>query len=146
MSSKWTLDVVAMQEDFFADTSFVGLASPLPLYKLCWLINRLFDIQFTRDPDLDICSQISKDQQQFFPIYTHMAPLSGTSHHLYTLKLNNYSLLPEIKQLDYLWTIQSTSFEADALSVSQSLRNVPEIQLAQILYPDKLKNLSYLIL
>jgi len=145
MSAKWTLDTLAMQEDFFADTALIGIASALPAYRFCWLLNKHFDMQFRREPELDVCLQ-STGRQIYFPIFQYIPHLSGTKHLIYKLKNDKETLLPEAKQLDYLWMIQSNAPDSDAQTITQSLRDIPDIQLAQILATDKLKSLDHLII
>ena len=145
MAAKWTLDMAAMQEEFFADAALIGLVSTLPASRLCWLLNNRFDISFTRRPDMDICLQKST-QQHFFTIYEYNIPLSETRYLLYKLKCSTEALLPELKQLDYLWMIQSSCAETDAAAFTAYLRDMPEIQLAQTITPDRLRNISHLLL
>lgn len=64
---------------------------------------------------------------------------------LYKLKSDKQSLLPEAKNLDYLWMIQSSAPGSQAVQITEFLRTMPDIQLAQIISPDKLKNLSNLL-
>ena len=135
----------AMQEDFFADTALVGIATALPAYRFCWLLNKQFNIDFIREPELDVCLQIVPEKSTYFPIYQYALPLSGNKYLLYKLKNDKESLLPEAKQLDYLWLLQSNAPETDAQEIVQHLRNVPEIQLAQLLVPEKLKSLNHLL-
>jgi hypothetical protein len=146
MSSKLVLDTAAMQEDFFADTALIGIACALPAYRFCWLINQKLDMNFVREPESDLVSQTSASKMQYFSIYQYHLPLQGGKHSIYKLKSEKEALLPEVKQLDYLWMIQTTTPEADAELIIQHLRNLTDIQLAQILSPDKIKNLGHLLL
>lgn len=145
MSAKWTLDTLAMQEDFFADTALIGIASALPAYRFCWLLNKHFDMHFKREPELDVCLQ-STGRQIFFPIFQYIPHLSGTKYLVYKLKNDKETLLPEAKQLDYLWLIQSNTADADAQNITQNLRDISDIQLAQIISTDRLKSLDHLII
>jgi hypothetical protein len=145
MSTKWTLDVAAMQEDFFADTALIGIASALPAYRLCWLLNKHADVGFAREADMDVKLQTGEGKETHFSVYQYTLPLSGSRHLLYKLKSEKEILLPEVKQLDYIWMVQSTTAETDAAAFIKILREVPEIQLAQILHPDKIKNISHLL-
>lgn len=144
MSAKLILDTAAMQEDFFSDTSLIGIVSAVPVYRFCWLLNERLDTQFVRQPDMDIILQIGKGKQEYFPVYQYCL-VNGYRHLLYKLKTDKEVLLPEIKQLDYLWLIQSSTSDADANDIIQHLRNIPDIQLAQSLSHDRLKNLSTLL-
>ena len=145
MANKLTLNIAAMQEEFFSDAALIGIVSPLPAYYFCWMLNEQLDMNFTREPELDICVQTTKEHQNYFPIYQYCVPLNGARYLLYKLKSEKQSLLPEARNLDYLWMIQSTSAEGQAQQIADFLRNMPEVQLAQIIMPEKLKNLSNLL-
>jgi len=145
MAAKWTLDVSAMQEDFFADTALIGVASSLPGYGFCRLLNKHFAMKFIREPALDVGIEAAGGGKKYFPVYQYALPLSGGRYLLYKLKSDKEPLLPEIRQLDFLWLIQSISPDADAQFFLQKLREMPDVQLAQILTVDKLKNANYLL-
>jgi hypothetical protein len=142
--AKLVLDMAAMQEDFFADSAMIGIVTALPGYHFCWLLNKHFDINFARDPDQNISLQ-KKDNYYYFPIYQYNFPGSSHKYLLYMLKSGNETLLPETKQLDFLWLIQTASPEDDADEIVAELRNIPGVQLAQILVPEQLKSLSNLL-
>ena len=141
---KLELNVLEMQEDFFGDAAMIGIVTAMPGYHLCWLLNKLFEIEFIRDPDQDIPMQ-KKENLYYFPIYQYNFPESSYKYMLYKLKNGNEPLLPETKQLDYLWLVQTDSPEEDAYYIAGKLRNIPDIQLAQILEADQLKSLSNLL-
>jgi hypothetical protein len=143
--AKLVLDTNAMQEDFFEDTAMLGIATALPAYHLCWVLNRHFDINFIRDPEQNISTQ-KKDDQYYFPIYNYDLPNSSHKYLLYKLKNGTESLLPETKQLDYLWLIQTADPEGDVINIAREIRNIPDIQLAQILVPSQLKNVNNLLI
>jgi hypothetical protein len=140
-----TLNVAAMQEEFFSDTALIGIVSALPAYRFCWMVNEKFDMNFVRDAESDICIQDSQKQEHYFSIYKYCAPLNGNKYLIYKLKHDKESLLPEVKQLDYLWMIQSNDPEHDAGAITNYLRDIPDVQLAQVIMPDRLKNLNHLI-
>lgn len=135
-----------MQEDFFTDTALIGIASPLPAYQLCGILNECFDVRLTREVDMDVQLRTRKKSEHYFSIYQYCAPLNGARYLLYKLKSDNQMLLPEAKNLDYLWLIQSSSTATHAGSIAECLKQLPEVQLAQVLELDKLKSLSNLII
>jgi hypothetical protein len=144
MSAKMVLDTAAMAEEFFSDTAMIGIVSAMPDYRFTWLMNYKLDMNFVRKPDMDVQIQI-KDQLQYFSVYQFCTPLNGCTHLIYQLKRDKESLLPEVKQLDYLWLIQCGTAEEDAALIANHLRSVNEVQLAQILSLDKLKNHNNLL-
>jgi hypothetical protein len=142
--NKWTLDMGAMQEDFFDGTAMIGIVSAMQGYRLCWVLNNHFDTSFIRDPEQNISFQ-KKETEFFFPVYRHDFANSSHKYQLYKLKNGNETLLPEAKQLDYLWLVQTANPEDDAYHIARELRNVPEVQLSRILDIGALKNIKNLI-
>ncbi len=140
------LDMAAMQEDFFSDSSLIGIVSTSPAYHFCWLLNEHFDLKFARDSESDICKFDIDKKEHFFPVYKYAAPLNGNKYTVYKLKSETETLLPEAKQLDYILMVQSLESKDDAEYFTQQLKNISEVQLAQVLDIDNLKNLGNLIL
>ena len=136
--AKLVLNMKDMQDDFFADTAMIGIATAMPGYHFCWVLNNHFDIGFERDPEQNISSQ-KKENQYHFPIYQYAFPNSSYKYMLYKLKNGAESLLPETKQLDYLWVVQTADPECDAREIALELKNIPDIQFAQIITTDQLK-------
>ena len=143
-TTKLTLDMGAMQDDFFADTAMIGIVTAMQGYRICWMINNQFDIDFIRDPEQDVFLQ-KKDNEFYFPVYRFELPNSNHKYLLYKLKSGNETLLPETKQLDYLWLIQTANADEDASRIAAELRIIPDIQLARILSVEELKNVKNLI-
>ena len=142
--AKLILDMNAMQQDFFSGTALIGMGTALPAYQLCWLINRHFDTSFIRDTDQNI-SLKKKDKQFIFPVYVYNIPNSEHKYLLYKLKHAVESLLPEARQLDYLWMVQTDTAEEDALEIVTELKKLSDIQLSVVLDPDQLDNLNNLL-
>ena len=129
---------------FYEDTSLIGIVSSLPGYKLCWLINRRFDYEFERDPDFTI-EQPRKGNLLVFPLYHHEPACSGDSHHIYTLKSGKDSILPEIKEFDYLWMVKASDHEHLAKAIVTALKTLPGISLTHLMAPDQIKKLNALL-
>lgn len=144
--NRQVLDMSGVTEDFFSDTALIGIGCALPGYRFCWTINNAFDYNFAREPESDVEYKPAKDQVHFFSLYQYTVPYSSCKHLLYKLRSEKKSLLPEIKQLDYLWLINSPTAEEEVAIISYHLKNIPEIQLAQIIEPDRLTNLNHLLL
>ncbi|MCW3121724.1 MAG: IPExxxVDY family protein [Flavipsychrobacter sp.] len=140
----------ATSDGFFEDTAMIGIASAQPGYRFCWILNNHFEINFGRDPEQKNILLRKKDKQKNeqaynFPIYQYDLPNSTNKYLLYKLKDGSESLLPETKHMDYLWLIQTGNAEEDALYIVNELKNIPDVQLAQVLLPDQLKNLNNLL-
>ena len=144
MALKLKLDESAMEDAFFEDTCLLGLASALPPYRLCWMLNEHFDINFTCEPEMTLEST-KKDNKYYYMIYEHQLENSSNRYLLYQLKNNNVSLLPEISTVDYLWLIQSGESEQDAAEIAEELKKVPDIQFSRIIERAQLKNVKSLL-
>lgn len=135
-----------MQEDFFTDTILIGISCSIPVYRFCWMLNRNFDLSFCREHDLDIRIAAPEGHTLFFPVYQYSVPLNGNRHLLYKLKTASVTLLPEIKQLDFLWLIQGISADKDAATMIALLKEISGVQLVRQLYVGQLKHPEYLLL
>ncbi len=140
--SKLVLDNVSMEDDFFENTSLIGIGSALPGYKFCWTLNTFLDMDFKRDEEQNL-SITKKKQELHFPIYYHIR--NGNRTILYQIKCGNESLLSEIKSIDFILLIEATTCIADAISINKKLLNLPDIHFSKIMYPEDLKNRHNLI-
>ena len=138
------LDESAMEDAFFEGTCLLGIVSALPPYRLCWIINRYFDIDFACMPDMTLISS-KKQVEYYYMIYEHCLPNSEHRYLLYQLKNKNLSLLPELAAIDYLWLIQTGCPEDDGQEIAARLRAIPDIQLVRVLHRDQLKNARSLL-
>jgi hypothetical protein len=144
--TKLVLDNNAMQEDFIDGSALIGIVTAQPGYRFCWMLNKHFDINLVRDPEQDICVENKNGIKNYFPIYEYLIPNSQQKYLLYKLKDGAACLLPETKNIDYLWLVQTARPEEDAKGIVKELLNFPEIQLAKILDPSQLKTLSNLLI
>lgn len=144
--TKQVLDMSGATEDFFSDTALIGIGCALPGYRFCWTINNALGFDFVRQPEYDVEYKPAKDQAHFFSLYQYEVDYSSCKHLLYKLRSEKKALLPEIKQLDYLWLISSPTADEEVAVITHYLRNIPGIQLAQILDPDRLTNLNHLLI
>ena len=152
-SKKLTLNIQGMQQDFFEDTALIGIASSMPAYRFCWLLNQSFGLNFWREPDLDPCMRPSggqgdgtREEEQSFSIYECLGECNTSRYLLYKLKVDKDSLLPEIGHIDYLWMIKSNTPEEDAEQFARCLRQLREVQMAQIFPSSQLKSAANLLL
>lgn len=141
--AKLILDMDAMEENFFADTALIGIVSPLASHRFCGTLNRMLDTDFKRNPKSD--PLVVKEQEYYFHFYEYILPLNGGKYAIYQLKNGKEVLLPEIKQLDYLLLVECAGADIEAERLMGLLRNISDIQLAQIIPAERLKNSSHLL-
>jgi hypothetical protein len=147
------LDIDAMLEDVFGDSAFIGISTALAPHRLCWLLNKYFCICFVRKPEMDIC-MIKKEKKAgstsektyWHSVFEYPIPHSETRHLIYKLHHDKSLLLPEIKQMEYLWLIQTASCQQTASWLLGHLHRMAEIQHAVLLQPRTLKNIQNLLL
>ncbi len=144
--AKLVLDMDAVEQDFFSDSAMIGIVSALPGYRFCWLVNGLLGFDFVRDVDADVLYKKKKGVPTYFSVYNYHIPDAAMTYVLYQLKVDKESLMPEIKQLDYLWLIQCQNADDEAEHIASALKELNEVQLAQVLSADKLKTVNHLLL
>lgn len=142
--AKLVLDMDAMEENFFSDTALIGIVSSLSSHRFCGAINKKIDTAFSRKTTSDPLI-VKGGLEYYFDFYEYPLPLNGGRYAIYKLKSGKEVLLPEVKQLDYLWLIECAGPEEEAERIMTLLRQLPEVQLAQIIPADKLKHSSYLL-
>ena len=142
---KLKLDEGDMENMFFEDTGIIGIVSGLPAYRLCWMLNNYFDIDFRCEPEMTLELKI-KGNTTYLPVYQYLVPNTMYRYLLYKLKIDNASLLPEINRMDYMLLVQTgESFAADASFLSSEIKKIPDIILSQLFSRDQLKNLKNLL-
>jgi|SRR5690606_31275749 len=145
MAAKLVLDMEIVQEQFFQDAVLIGIASALPQYRFCWFINSFFDIELSRTPDYDICINTKNGDACDYAVYRFEKPNQDHVFSLYQLISNKQLLLPELKQMDYLMMIQGIASEQVAAEYIRLLRQMNEVQMAQIIQHHHLKNIDSLL-
>ena len=141
-----TLDLNAMQDDFFEDAVIIGIRCALPAYRFCWLLNNMLGTNFKRDPEFDIKMEKHGADAVFFEVFEFELPQNSGKHIIYKLKTQEVHLMPEIKNLDFIWLIQTTIAHNDAKDILERCRNIHEIELAQILPLHQLKSKQHLLI
>ncbi len=141
---KLKLDEASMEDEFFAGAFLIGIVSGLPAYRLCWMINNHFDLDFRCEADMGMQLSI-KGNITHLPVYQHVIPNSFYRHLLYKLKVDSASLLPEMSKIDYMWMVQTRRAEEDAIRIAGELKKIPDILLSQIMDRGQFKNLKNLL-
>ncbi len=135
-----------VEEAFFSDAYLIGIATRLSATTLCILLQHNFGFRFIRQPELDKTIDIPNKGSFFFPVYEYFRPYGEQRFNLYQLKRQEEHLLPEIGKLDFLWMIAGNLALSTATELTDVLRTFPEIQLAQILDVNKIKQKNRLII
>jgi len=139
------MDNSLMVEEFFDGTQLLGIVAPMKSYQFCWQVNQVMQIDFRINNDLEI--QLDKKKRKyFFSVYEYGEPAGSLTHYLYSNQFDGEYLLPEFKNLDYLWLMKGDCISSQSLTdLQQSIRTLPAVQLVVELSTEKIKNKGHLI-
>ena len=142
---KLKLDQEQLVEDFFENTHLIGIASSARDYQLCWHINRQLHTNFRVNNNLEIT--LSKRSRSFhLPVREFLEPTNSVAHYFYNNHCQAEFLLPELKQIHFLWMIKGDYYQPhDVKKLLEELRIVPLVQLVSLLDIREIKNKMNLI-
>jgi len=142
---KLKLDQDQLVEDFFDCTQLVGILSSARDYQLCWQLNKQLFYHFRVNNSLEI--KLTKHQRAFyFTVFEFQEPTKSVSHYLYNNHCKAEFLLPELKNIDYLWLIKGDYYQLqDVKKLTEELRRVELVQLVSLLDLRDIKNKVNLI-
>ncbi|GAB3420135.1 IPExxxVDY family protein [Niabella aquatica] len=142
---KLELDTQEIIDHFFDDTKLLGIVTTVKDYRFCWNLNNMLGINFRINHDIEINLK-RKKRQYFFSVYEYHEPYSALCHYLYNNLYDGEYLLPEFKNLDFLWLMKNDTVTKEYLDqIKVMLLNIPEVQLVTELTNEKIKNKEYLI-
>lgn len=149
MVQKLKLDVEGMTDAFFEDTRLLGVVSTLKNYQFCWMLNKFLGFDFRVNPQLRIFLKKRKDKNYrnySFAVYEHKIKDTELSYYLYHNHDDGEYLLPEFKQMDFLWMIKGDRLQDQMLEMTiQSVKNFQGVLLVAELTNEKIKNKHNLI-
>lgn len=142
---KLKLDQDQLLEDFFESTHIVGIVSSARDYQLCWQINRSMHFNFRVNNSLEI--NLAKNNRAFyFSVFDFEEPTKSAAHYFYNNHCQAEFLLPELKNIDYLWMIKGDYYQRqDIKKLIEQLRHVELVQLVSLLDIREIKNKMNLI-
>ncbi|HEU4552285.1 MAG TPA: IPExxxVDY family protein [Chitinophaga sp.] len=142
---KLKLDQDQLVEDFFDSTHLVGIVSSGRDYQLCWQINKQLHYLFRVNNSLEI--KLTKHQRAFyFTVFEYQEPTKSVAHYLYNNHCKAEFLLPELKNIDYLWLIKGDYYQPqDVKKLTEELRRVELVQLVSLLDLREIKHKVNLI-
>lgn len=142
---KLKLDQDQLLEDFFESTHVIGIVSSARDYQLCWQINNYMHLDFRVNNSLEI--NLSKNNRAFyFSVFEFEEPTKSSVHYLYNNHCQAEFLLPELKNVDYLWMVKGDYYQlADVKKLIDQLRHVELVQLVSLLDIREIKNKMNLI-
>lgn len=142
---KLELNTQEIIEHFFEGSKLLGIVTTVKDYRFCWNLNNMLGINFRINHDFEIKLE-RKGRQYFFSVYEYHEPNSTLCHYLYNNLHDGEYLLPEFKNLDFLWLMKNDTITEEYLrQIKTMLLALPEVQLTTELTNEKIKNKEYLI-
>jgi hypothetical protein len=142
---KLKLDQEQLVEDFFESTHLIGIMSTARDYQVCWQINKQLFYDFRVNNSLEIT--LTKKHRSFhFTVFEFLEPTNSVSHYLYNNHCQAEFLLPELKNMDYVWMIKGDYYQSqDVKKLIEQLRGVAVVQLVSLLDIREIRNKMNLI-
>lgn len=142
---KLSLNTQELTDAFFENAKLLGIVTSVNDYRFCWSLNNLLGMDFRMNHDIEIQLK-RKKRNYFFSVYEYQEPNSALCHYLYNNLFDGEYLLPEFKNLDFLWLMKNdmvTEIYLDQIKIL--LRNIPGVQLITELTNAKIINKECLI-
>ncbi len=142
---KLSLNNADLTDDFFEETRLLGVMAPMKNYQFCWRLNKLLGIDFRINNDIEI-QLAKKARNYFFAVYEYGEPTNCLVHYLYNNQFDGEYLLPEFRNLDFLWLLKGDTVKDDRLEeLVQAVKTVPGVQLVVELTNEKIKHKEHLV-
>lgn len=131
---------------FEIDLDFVLIAvtSSLKDYRVCYLINKYLNFNFTRQTDLQVDIHHNADPV-LFSIFNYHWEASETDFYFITNKGSDGLLIPEMREVDYFIMIKNYIDDDDLENIITALNRIPEIMAAVKIDPKKIKSRENLL-
>jgi hypothetical protein len=142
---KLRLDIDHLTQDFFEDSRLLGIVAPIKGYQFCWALNHQLRFDFRINNQIEI--QLAKKQRNyFFRVYEFQEEHNARVHYLYHNQHEGEYLLPEFRNLDFLWLLKGDKVENAMLnSLMDSIRSISPVQLVTELAKEKIRNKEHLV-
>ena len=142
---KLVLDPQALTDGFFEDTRLLGIMAPVKDYQFCWQLNQLMGVDFRINNEIEI-QLTKKSRHYFFAVYEFPEPHTSLVHYLYNNGFDGEYLLPEFKQLDFLWLMKGDPVSDEKLKhVVDAIKTIKGVQLVVELTNEKIRNKEHLV-
>lgn len=123
----------------------VGLSTPLQDYRLAWWLNKVLHKQLARVGDLVLTDPESRLQTSFSR-FDYSEELTRSTFHLVQNRMGSVFLLPEVREMDYLFLIKGDYYRTRQAGIAKKLRDIEQMQAVVIINPDMLRNRNNLII
>lgn len=131
--------------DFNFDFILIGIVTPLQDYRMAWFLNNLLHKALKKTEDHLLKDDKNRRIMSFSKYYFEEA-ITKSSFYLLENKHEIDCLLPEMKELDFLFLINGDYYKTRKTEILKKIRTVDEVQTAVILKPAEIKSKNNLIM
>jgi hypothetical protein len=126
------------------DFVLIAITTSLKDYRICYLINKYLNFNFSKSTDLEVDIQHSTEPV-FFSLYQYHWEASETDFYFIANKGSDGYLIPEMKKADYFFMIKNYIDSDDLDKLLTTLNKIPEIVAAVKIDPKKIKSRENLL-
>ncbi len=127
------------------DFLLIGIVTPLQDYRLAWFINSTLHKSLAKNTDIQIADPLNKKQMNFAR-FDFDEVITRSIFHLLQNKHATDCLLPEFKELDYLFIIKGDYYKSRKNEIVKKLRTLEHIQTAIIIDIEQVKSKNNLLI
>jgi hypothetical protein len=113
-------------------------------YRVCYLINKFLNFNFTKIPDLEV-DMVQASGPVLFSIYHYSWEATETDFYFIANKGSEGYLVPEISKADYFLMIRNYIDDNELDALISALNKIPEIVAAVKIDPKKIKSRENLL-
>ena len=126
------------------DFVLIAVTSSLKDYRICYLINKYLNFNFSRDTDLEL--DISNQGGILhFSLFHYSWESTETDFYFIANKGSEGYLVPEMREADYFLMIKNYIDDDDLEGILSNLNKIPEIVAAVKIDPKKVKSRENLL-
>lgn len=130
--------------EFDLDFVLIAVTTSLKDYRICFLINKYLNFNFTKTADLAVDLNQSPEHV-YFSKYADHWEASGTDFYFIANKGTDGYLVPEMNKTDYFLMVKNYIDEQDLDRLLSGLNKIPEIVAAVKIDPKKIKSRENLL-
>jgi len=126
------------------DFILIAITCSLKDYRVCYLINKYLNFNFTRTEDLKL-EMSAAGSPLLFSLFHYNWESTETDFYFIGNKGSDGYLVPEMREADYFILIKNYIDEDDLEGIISALNKIPEIVAAVKIDPKKIKSRENLL-
>ena len=126
------------------DFVLIAITTSLKDYRICYLINKSLNFNFTRSNDLSV-DIYQGAEPVLFSLFHYQWETTETDFYFIGNKGSDGYLVPEIRSADYFIMIRNYIDDDDLDSLVSTINKIPEVVAAVKIDPKKIKSRENLL-